>query len=75
MNEQKNETPVMSGETEPDVKTSLSGAGEETGNAAPLEKEEKVNLNQLEQIAAQQREEAAEVEEEKAAEKNKEESK
>lgn len=70
MNEQKNETPVMSGETEPDVKTSLSGAGEETGNAAPLEKEEKVNLNQLEQIAAQQREEAAEVEEEKAAEES-----
>ena len=70
MNEQKNETPVMSGETEPDVKNSLSGAGEETGNAAPLEKEEKVNLNQLEQIAAQQREEAAEVEEEKAAEES-----
>ena len=70
MNEQKNETPVMSGETEPEVKTSLSGAGEETGNAAPLEKEEKVNLNQLEQIAAQQREEAAEVEEEKAAEES-----
>ena len=57
MNEQKNQTPVLSG-------------AEETQERVSSETVEKVNLNQLEQIAAQQREEAAEMEEEKEAEES-----
>ena len=73
MNDQKNESPVLSGETEVENleknETTLAAGVEEAGIEASSETaEEKVNLNQLEKIAARQREEAAEAEEEREAE-------
>ena len=75
MNDQKNESPVLSGETEVENleknETTLAAGGEGAGNADSSETaEEKVNLNQLEKIAARQREEAAEAEEEREAEES-----